>query len=152
MQKSCTSCHKLLPLTSFSARTASPDGLKPRCKHCDVDARQAAYYLNPEFRAAAISRATRTKQRRFRADPAYRKAFNLWGSTKKRTRIPPWVHIADFVPVCQQLIDAGEGFELDHVIPIKGKNVSGLHVPSNVRVVLKSVNRTKFNTFKIEAL
>lgn len=37
------------------------------------------------------------------------------------------------------------GFEVDHVIPLNGKDVSGLHVLSNLQVLSKFANRSKGN-------
>ncbi len=152
MQKLCHTCNLLLPTTSFSKRSASHDGLKPRCKSCDSAARSISYYLDPAFRSASLERAKRNKQARFTADPAYKKAFNLWCSTRRRTRIPEWVSITDFLPVCHQLLLAGEGYELDHIVPLNGAIVSGLHVPSNVQVVRREANQRKRNNFDIESL
>lgn len=38
-----------------------------------------------------------------------------------------------------------KGFEVDHIIPLNGQFVSGLHVVSNLRVVPVFVNRSKGN-------
>lgn len=39
----------------------------------------------------------------------------------------------------------GKPYEVDHVVPLLGKHVSGLHVEYNLRVVHRTVNRRKSN-------
>lgn len=39
------------------------------------------------------------------------------------------------------------GMEVDHVIPLRGKNVSGLHVETNLQYLQKEDNRRKSNKF-----
>jgi len=40
---------------------------------------------------------------------------------------------------------AGEPYEVDHIVPLQGELVSGLHVETNLRVVPQRVNRQKSN-------
>lgn len=40
-----------------------------------------------------------------------------------------------------------ERWEVDHVIPIKGKDVCGLHVENNLQVIPRSINASKQNRF-----
>jgi hypothetical protein len=41
----------------------------------------------------------------------------------------------------------GEPYEVDHIIPLQGRHVCGLHVPENLRVVHRDVNRQKSAKF-----
>ena len=42
---------------------------------------------------------------------------------------------------------SGLGLEVDHVVPLNGQNVSGLHVPWNMQLLSRSRNATKSNAF-----
>lgn len=42
----------------------------------------------------------------------------------------------------------GIPFEVDHIIPLNGKNVCGFHMVENLHVITKTDNRTKSNKLK----
>lgn len=150
MQKQCSRCGTTKFFAEFSRRTLSPGGYAAACNDCRRRDQQSRYWSNPAERQAAIDRAARAKQERFLRDPAYKRAFHLWGSTKKRkTKIPPWTSITDFVPICRKAIKLGPNYVLDHIIPLNHPLVCGLHVPSNLRVVLRKTNIAKGSRFKV---
>lgn len=149
MQKTCSRCQTTKPLNFFNHRAASPDGYAAACAACIREQKQVDYWSDPAERAKTIARAIENKRARFEADPAYKRAFNLWGSTKKRrTKIPPWAAIEDFVPACKKALKLGPEYEIDHIIPLCHPRVCGLHVANNVRVVKRSTNQRKGNSFQ----
>ena len=74
----------------------------------------------------------------------------------KIQRIPKWLTEIDFERINNEYKLAeilrkvtNQSWHVDHIIPLQGKNVSGLHVPSNLRVVIASENIRKGNRFEV---
>lgn len=70
---------------------------------------------------------------------------------RKKQRQPPWANqkaIEWFYQEAERLRQkTGVAHEVDHIIPLNGKNVSGLHVANNLQVLRKVDNRKKSNTY-----
>lgn len=73
----------------------------------------------------------------------------------KLNRTPSWLSNADMFEIeciykyCASLRSIGLNYVVDHIIPLQGQIVSGLHVPSNLQIMHASENSTKGNRYEI---
>ena len=80
-------------------------------------------------------------------------------AAKRRTKIlvqtPPWLtkeQREEIINLYQEAAaltkHTGTQHEVDHIVPLRGKNVSGLHVPWNLQILTEQENRQKSNKFE----
>ena len=74
-----------------------------------------------------------------------------------KQRTPAWLSAFDKLKIrCMYQLAAmytrenKEPWHVDHIIPMQGKNVSGLHTPSNLRVMRGVDNISKKNKYEVE--
>jgi len=71
----------------------------------------------------------------------------------KIQRMPAWLNSGQLAEMegvytyCSVLRNAGLDYHVDHVVPLRGKIVSGLHVPWNLQVISGADNVRKGNRF-----
>ena len=65
----------------------------------------------------------------------------------KLQRIPVWMSKEELKMMRFFYIKCPEGFDVDHIVPLQGRNVSGLHVLSNLQYLTKEENGRKANKF-----
>lgn len=84
------------------------------------------------------------------AHPAKVRAWNLARATAVKQRTPQWLNAAHFVEMdgyyefCRIFAETGP-WEVDHLFPVKGRQVSGLHVPWNLQILSMPDNVRKNN-------
>lgn len=84
-------------------------------------------------------------------NPAFMQFANAKRHAAKIKRTPSWLNIGDWFEIeciykyCSSLRSVGLDYEVDHIIPLQGKNVSGLHAPWNLQVITAAENSAKGN-------
>jgi len=103
-----------------------------------------------EQRDSAVEAARLYRQN----NPAKVNAWSRKHQLAKRRRTPSWLSVDDYWMMEQayelaQLRTKIFGFEwqVDHIFPLQGRLVSGLHVPHNLQVLPAATNRSKSNKF-----
>jgi hypothetical protein len=94
-----------------------------------------------------------------KANPAKLNAINAKRRAAKLQATPRWLtdenfkQIEDFYKKARNLkLATGEKYHVDHIIPLQGKNVCGLHVPWNLQVIPAKENLSKSNKLQEELL
>lgn len=72
------------------------------------------------------------------------KALNALGTKRLRTQAPPWSNLN---AIRKFYVECPNGYHVDHIIPLKGRIVSGLHIPDNLQYLPALENLRKSNSF-----
>jgi 5-methylcytosine-specific restriction endonuclease McrA len=121
-EKLCPTCKAVKPASGFGVDKTRPDGLSGQCKRCK----------NVEYKRRHIGRVIEQTSARKR-------------HVKRAT--PPWVDRNLIRPFYQEAArltaQRGISHHVDHIIPLRGDDVSGLHVPWNLQVIPWTENLRK---------
>lgn len=109
---------------------------------------------NPEkvAQASAAYRAATKEQRRAyrRATSAQRNAYATKRRTAKLNACPKWLSLDALMAMESVFVEAknltkttGVSYHVDHIVPLLGQDVCGLHVPWNLRAIPAKINLSK---------
>jgi hypothetical protein len=133
------------------------------CKECHKDACKANARANPDRVAAANKKfysankedyARRASEARKQRPQMFNEINARYRSRKKRS-MPSWLteeQKEQIVSVYAHARDcelvSGESYHVDHIVPLQGKDICGLHVPWNLQVLPADVNISKSNKYE----
>lgn len=163
--KTCNVCKKEKSVTEFTKDKYQPDGLDRKCRVCkakiytkiDKKARSAwrkSYFENNrdvELKNCEIYRNKYKKERNSYIARYYKD--NPWkGAAKtakyraaKLNQTPKWLTKEQIKEIEQFYFSCPKGYEVDHIVPLQGKQVRGLHAPWNLKIIPMKENRKKSN-------
>ena len=161
--KTCTCCGVEKPKTEFNKKKQKKDGLSPWCKPC-ASAKTREYYKENKDKVSKYSSAYYFKNKEARDSymVEWRKSnkpkMRALGAKKRAAileRTPKWLsqeHLDlikteyELAAWCTSVMQ--EEYQVDHIVPLRGKTVSGLHVPWNLSVITKTANAEKSNKWQ----
>lgn len=160
--KHCPNCETTKLFTEFSKNKTRKDGLMGYCKPCQQEKRKISDQKYKEDRNAS-ARQWRIENRgahlatlkRYRTNrQPVRTALQVKRKAAKLQRTPAWLTDFDLLHIqclyqvaAMRTRESGYEWHVDHVIPLQGKTVSGLHVPLNLRVIPAADNLQKSNKY-----
>lgn len=169
--KKCSTCEIQKLFSDFCKNKSRKDGYHNQCNLClkeyrDANKEQYQQYCKTnkekiiEQKKQYMSEYWKVnKEQHLQYNNQYQKAnlARMAAKSAKRRAIklqatPIWLteedikEIEEFYKQSQLLKSiTGEEHHVDHIIPLQGKNVCGLHVPWNLQVITAKENLSKYN-------
>ena len=97
------------------------------------------YILNQKTQSARYKRWQQNNKDKVRLRSANERAVRL-------QRMPKW---ADKEKIKEFYLNCPPGFQVDHIIPLRGKLVSGFHIVENLQYLPAKENIQKSNKFEV---
>lgn len=135
--KCCRDCKSTKKLVEFTKNKAFSSGYDTLCLTCN-------YKRVKAWREAGNRDSAKEARQYYNKNKGKCIAKSRAYQLRKTNAAPPWVNLKEieiFYSNCP------EGFHVDHIIPLKGKLVSGLHVPWNLQYLPAAINIKKGNRF-----
>lgn len=161
--KTCNKCGIEKDLSCFGKNKVMKDGLHSSCKECINRINREFSKNNPQAKKEySVRWARKNKAKKSAYDKQWQQknkakvvAYVRHRQTAKLQRTPKWLtkeHLRQ-IEIEYKLAEwctlvTGEDYQVDHIVPLRGKTVSGLHVPWNLQVITKAANVEKSNKWQ----
>lgn len=159
--KTCTKCQEAKNLDQFYKRSNRNTHLS-WCKSCKNKSSASWHERNKEKHSEINAKWYQENKERHLANNKQwyenNKDVKLASTTAREKRCvlatPTWADkelIKELYILAKKLTEqTGIQHEVDHIVPLKGGKVSGLHVEHNLQVITAEENRRKSNKFQID--
>lgn len=143
--KQCRICGDTKPTTEYNKQARNKDGLFHECKTCVEERRRERRAADPhKYRQLDKEHYERNKRRYIDKAYLYNKqrsqAMPAWLTEEHRFMLEEIYELRDM-----RTEATGVVHHVDHIVPLRGETVSGLHVPWNLQVIPASENLKKSN-------
>lgn len=140
----------------FRYRAENIDKVKAKQKEYFEANREARLAKLKAWREANPERYAEVRQRWYDENQALRNAYSAAWRRACREQTPPWADFdqikAFYEEALRLTLETGIPHHVDHIIPLRGRHVRGLHVQTNLRVIPATENVRKHNQFIEELL
>lgn len=120
-----------------------------KCVECRRSSQRASWPNRAEKRVFTDDQLLRARDRarKWRKEnPEHRRALSANYEKRVRAQTPSWANLRKIIEFYKNKPD---GMHVDHVIPIRGQNVSGLHVLENLQYLTPEDNRKKSRKYEV---
>lgn len=152
--KTCTKCQETLEDSRFHRNSKAPDGLDYRCKGCKDLARKSNIEHERSLRRAwqrnNKDKVTASCKKWYLQNKDHWNTYAKLKASERRAIKLQRSFQGWLTELTEVYKNCPDGHHVDHIIPLKGKLVSGLHVPWNLQYLPASENLKKSNKFITE--
>ena len=146
MAKQCYRCKETKDASCFYKDSNRKDGLNNYCIECKKITSREDYIKSRDKYRKRHREHYKNNKSQYRARDARRRASEL-------NATPCWLtkdqkdYMQRIYKVCAKVSErTGKQHHVDHIVPLKGNNVCGLHVPWNLSIIPAPMNLQKGNT------
>jgi hypothetical protein len=153
--KTCTKCQATKSFDGFYKRSCAPDGHEAWCKVCRLE-HNRVWLIKNKDRHGELTRSWYehnkdqhlVNSKQWYVSNRHRKLATTTAREQRcKQATPVWVDkeavVAMYAEAQRKTLETGIQHDVDHIIPLQGKLVSGLHVQHNLQVITSAENKRK---------